>query len=277
MNSERTHKHGRRAWWLVALVLLALWSARGSGVDVVRLLGEGGREQMVRFARGLFPPELSADFLVGLVQPAIESIQMSLFGALAGAVIAAPLAALAARPPGGRAAAGDAESSLPRRAAYAASRGLLNVMRTIPDLVWALMFIAAVGLGPFAGVLALTVHSAGLLGKLYAEALESVDSAPVDSLRATGAGSAATLLFGVLPQASSPLVSVTLYQWECNIRAALVLGFVGAGGIGQRIDLAMRLFRYDELLTLMVVLFVLVTAVDRLSAALRARIMTSGR
>ena len=159
-----------------------------------------------------------------------------------------------------------------RTAPYGAARGLLNIMRTIPDLVWALLFITAVGLGPFAGVLALTVHSAGLLGKLYAESMEAVDSAPVDTLAATGAGGAAVFLWAVLPQARAPVVSVTLYQWECNIRAAMVLGFVGAGGIGQRIDIAMRLFRYDEILTLLVLLLVLVTLVDRLSAILRKRL-----
>lgn len=161
-----------------------------------------------------------------------------------------------------------------RRAAYALARGLLNLMRTIPDLVWALMFIAAVGLGPFAGVLALTVHSAGLLGKLYAETLESADTVAADSMRATGASGLATLLWATVPQAQGPLVSVTLYQWECNIRSAMILGFVGAGGLGQRIDIAMRLFRYGELLTLIAALFILVTAVDRLSAVVRRRMGT---
>ena len=156
-----------------------------------------------------------------------------------------------------------------RALAYAAARGALNIMRTIPDLVWALMFIAAVGLGPFSGVLALTIHSAGLLGKLYSEALESVDPVPIHSLQAAGVGGLGTLAWGVLPQAGGPLISVTLYQWECNIRAAMVLGFVGAGGLGQRIDLAMRLFRYEEMLTLLAVLLLLVTAVDRLSASVR--------
>lgn len=266
-----------RQWsWLLILVVLIAWSARGAGVRPAMLVGPDGRHQIARFVTGLFPPDLSVDYLTDLIGPAIETIQMSLLGVVFGAIIAAPLAVMATKPIRGSAHSGEGPlRSLVGRLSYAMARGILNVMRTIPDLVWALMFIAAVGLGPFAGVLALTVHSAGLLGKLYAETMESVNPVPVDALRATGAGGLAMLLWAVLPQAAGPLVSITLYQWECNIRAAMVLGFVGAGGLGQRIDIAMRLFRYEELLTLLAVLLVLVTAVDRLSALLRDRIVRS--
>lgn len=266
-------KRLRRFAWIAVLVMLVAWSARGAGVDFSLLIGPDGRAQIARFVGGLFPPELSPAYLTDLLQPAIETIQMSLLGVVFGALIAAPLAVLAAKPTGGFSAGGGAGTAGTRRSTYGIARGALNLMRTIPDLVWALMFIAAVGLGPFAGVLALAVHSAGLLGKLYAEALEAVDAVPVESLRATGAGGLATLVWAVVPQAAAPLVSVTLYQWECNIRSAMILGFVGAGGLGQRIDIAMRLFRYNELLTLVAALLLLVTAVDRLSAWLRGRLI----
>lgn len=265
----------RRMGWLAALALLIAWSARGVGVDPALLFGADGRGHVGDFIAGLFPPELSVSYLLGLGKPALETLQMSLVGVVGGVLIASPLAVLAARPVSGFD-AGRVVDHRWRRVVYAIARGVLNLMRTVPDLVWALMFIAAVGLGPFAGVLALTVHSAGLLGKLYAETLESVDAVPVDTMRVTGASRLATLLWAVLPQSAGPLVSVTLYQWECNIRSAMVLGFVGAGGLGQEIDLAMRLFRYNELLTLLFVLLLLVTAVDRLSAFLRGRIVTSG-
>lgn len=263
----------RRASWPLILLALVLWSARGTDARPLLLVGPDGRRQIARFVTGLFPPELSVDYLLGLIRPAIETVQMSLLGVVFGVLIAAPLAVIATKPPSGPSQPGEGHlRKLGRRWSYATARGILNVMRTIPDLVWALMFIAAVGLGSFAGVLALTVHSAGLLGKLYAEAMESVDPVPVDTLRATGAGGIAILLWAVLPQAAPNLVSITLYQWECNIRAAMVLGFVGAGGFGQRIDIAMRLFQYQEMLTLLAALLILVTAVDRLSAFLRGRL-----
>lgn len=267
----------QRLTWLFVLVVVVVWSARGAGVDLSLLFGPEGREQIARFIGGLFPPVLTLDYLADLVQPAIETVQMSLLGVVGGVLIAVPLAALAARPAGGFDRGRTRGAARARRVAYGGARGLLNLMRTIPDLVWALMFIAAVGLGPFAGVLALTVHSAGLLGKLYAESLESADPVPAETLHATGASGLAVLVWGVLPQSTGPLVSVTLYQWECNIRSAMVLGFVGAGGLGQEIDVAMRLFRYDELITLIGALLLLVSAVDRLSAWLRRRFVVSSR
>lgn len=265
-----------RLIWPTAIAALVVWSARSAGVDPGLLFGADGRERIGRFIVGLFPPEVSPDYLAGLVAPAIETVQMALLGVVFGALIAAPLAALGMRSPslalhGGRLGFGGRL----RLYSYHVARSLLNVMRTVPELVWALMFIAAVGLGAFSGVLALTIHSAGLLGKLYSEALESVDLEPIHSLQATGAEGPAVLVWGILPQAAGPLISVTLYMWECNIRAAMVLGFVGAGGLGQRIDLAMRLFRYEEMLTLLAVLLLLVTAVDRLSATIRGRLVRS--
>lgn len=268
-----TPSGNERRLWAIVLLALLVWSARGTGFDPVTLFGSEGRGQVGRFVAGLFPPELSLGYLSGLTQPVIETLQMSLLGVAFGALIAVPLGYVGTRT---LAEAEAVPSVLGRRLAlmlYRMARGALDLMRTVPDLVWALMFIAAVGLGPFSGVLALTVHSAGLLGKLYSEALESVDRVPVEALKATGASRFAILLFSVLPQARGPLVSVTLYQWECNIRSAMVLGFVGAGGLGQRIDIAMRLFRYDEMLTLLGVLLLLVTAVDRLSALMRRRLM----
>lgn len=264
----RPRREGSR-WWPLVVVLLVVWSARGAHVDLAMLFGPEGRAGMARFIGGLFPPVFSLAYLADLVGPAIETVQMSLVGVAFGALIAAPLAYFATR-------SEAAGSSAGTRIAYHGSRGVLNVMRTVPDLVWALVFIAAVGLGPFAGALALTVHSAGLLGKLYAEAMESVDAAPVEAVAAMGVGRFKTMLWAVSPQAEPAFVSVTLYQWECNIRSAMVMGFVGAGGLGQRIDLAMRLFRYDEMITLLAVLLLLVAGVDRLSAWVRRRLVAHG-
>jgi len=156
---------------------------------------------------------------------------------------------------------------------YAVARGGLNALRTIPEILWALIFVFVVGLGPFPGVLALGVHTAGVLGKLFAEVIEDVDPRPIEALQATGAGRLAIILYGILPQAAPQFLSYALYRWEVNIRAAAVLGFVGAGGLGQRIHVAISLFHEHQLLTLILAIYVIVTVVDALSAYLRARLL----
>ena len=140
-------------------------------------------------------------------------------------------------------------------------------------MLWALIFVFLVGLGPFPGVLALGVHTGGVLGKLFAEVLEDVDLQPVESLQSTGAGKIQILFYGILPQVLPQFVSYTLYRWEVNIRVAAVLGFVGAGGLGQRIHITMSLFLEQQLLTLLLALYILVTGVDYLSAYLRRRVV----
>jgi phosphonate transport system permease protein len=140
-------------------------------------------------------------------------------------------------------------------------------------MTWALIFVFLVGLGPFPGVLALGVHTGGVLGKLFGEVLEEVDLQPIESLQSTGAGRLQILFYGIVPQILPQFVSYILYRWEVNIRVAAVLGFVGAGGLGQRIHIAISLFLENQLLTLLIVLYIMVTAVDYLSAYLRRRVM----
>jgi phosphonate transport system permease protein len=160
-----------------------------------------------------------------------------------------------------------------RRIPYLLAKGILNFLRTVPEMVWALIFVFLVGLGPFPGVLALGVHTGGVLGKLFGEVLENVDPQPVESLQSTGARRMQILFYGIFPQVLPQFISYTLYRWEVNIRVAAVLGFVGAGGLGQRIYIAISLFLENQLLTLMLVLYVLVTIVDYLSAYLRRRVI----
>lgn len=256
---------------LIVAVVVITWSFRGAGVDFGTLAGAEGRRNMARFILGLFPPDVSVRFLSSLATPALETIQMSLAGLALGAVIALPLSFFATRVLSSSQTAGAGWGSrwLLGHVPYLGARAALDSMRSVPELVWALVFIAAVGLGPFAGVLALAVHSAGLLGKLYSENMESVGPKAIEAVRSTGANRLQVAAYAVIPQARPHFVSITLYQWECNIRTATILGFVGAGGIGQSIDLAMRLFRYNELITLMAVVFGLVFAVDGLSALVR--------
>lgn len=156
---------------------------------------------------------------------------------------------------------------------YYLSRFILNLFRGIPELLWALIFIVAVGLGPFPGVLALAVHSTGILGKLYSEILESVDQQLVETGRATGASELAVLLFVRIPATLPVLVSYSLFRWECNMRAATVLGLVGAGGIGTQLTISMQLFAYNEVATLVAAILILVVLVDLVGQLLRTRIL----
>ena len=255
---------------VAVLVVLGLtgYSVSGTDFDIVELLKGTGPAQ--RFVSEMFPPDLSAATLQATGTGILETFQMSFLGALLGAALAFPLSALGTQE---IATVGASRGErLLRAVPYHLSRTLLNVFRSVPDILWALVFVVALGLGPFPGTLALTVHSAGVLGKLYSETLESVPSRPVEALAATGANGFQTLLFGRLPQAMGGFASLTLYQWECNIRSATILGFVGAGGIGQQILISMNLFDYPKVATLVGATIVVVLLVDRFSAAIRRRL-----
>ncbi len=256
---------------LTVLVVLGLtgYSAYGVGFDLVELFSNAGPVE--RFVSEMFPPDFSIATLQATGTGILETFQMSFLGALIGAIAAFPLAALGTQqaPTTG---ASNGERLL-RAIPYHLARFLLNIFRSVPDILWALVFVVALGLGPFPGTLALAVHSAGVLGKLYSETLEAVPSRPVEALRSTGASGFQSFLFGRLPQAASNFTSLTLYQWECNIRSATILGFVGAGGIGQQILISMNLFDYPKVATLVGATIIVVLAVDRFSASVRRRLV----
>ena len=155
---------------------------------------------------------------------------------------------------------------------YHASRSLIALCRAVPDLVWALIFVTAVGLGPFPGALALSVHSIGMLGRLFAEVIEDMDMGPVEALGTTGASRLQVFSHAVIPTVLPSLIGIALYRFDENIRSSLVLGFVGAGGIGFQLLSAMNLFQYKTVSLLLIITFVIVIAVERMSAALRKRI-----
>jgi phosphonate transport system permease protein len=268
-------------WSLVTL--LALLVAGGAlaaswhvaQIDLGLLFGAQGRRHIWAFLTGLFPPELSPAFLRLLIVPTIETVQISIMGTALAVIIGFPLALLATDRLcfAGITYEMDGDGSnwrrLARRSLYLAARMLLNLCRSIPDIVWALMFVRVVGLGAFPGVLAIGVSYGGMLGKIYAEILETSPEGPIEALHATGAGKSALLLYGFLPQVFANMVSYSLYRWECAIRSAAILGLVGAGGLGQQIELSMRMFEYHETSTILIIVFVLVTAVDHLSTMIR--------
>jgi phosphonate transport system permease protein len=246
-------------------------------VDPRLLLDPRALENVLRFLRGAWPPRLDPEFLTFLLRPLAETVQISVMGMVVAVIAGLPLALLATASLTWR---GVLHQRTPRAVRWvggvvpwALARAVLSVCRSIPEYVWAFVFVRAVGLGPFAGVLALGVAYGGILGKVYSEILESVDPRPLEALQSAGATRAGVALYGLLPEALPHVLSYTLYRWECAIRASAVMGFVGAGGLGQQIELSMRMFQFDEVLTLLGVLLALVVAVDMLSGRLRAAVV----
>ena len=237
------------------LLLVVLWALHGAQIGRLADLDVRG----VQALSGVLRPELSLPVLREVGAQAVETLQIAVAGLLLSVLGAAPLALVAS---------GSARAARPLRAA---ARGLAAVLRGVPELVYAMVLVTVVGLGPVAGTCAVAVHGAGLLAKLWAEQLESVDARPVEAARLSGASRSAVLALAVLPLARPGLLSLLLYQLECNVRTATVLGIVGAGGLGQAIDLSLRLFDYGRLATLVVAVLVLVLGVDAVSRQLRAR------
>ena len=244
-------------------------------VEPSLLFGEQGRRHVWAFVTGLFPPDISPAFLSLLLVPTLETIQISIMGTVLAIALGFPLALLATDRFCFTGILYEMEKGAPhwrpmaRRASYLSARLLLNLCRSIPDVVWALMFVRVVGLGPFPGVLAIGVSYGGMLGKIYAEILESSPEGPIEALHAAGAGKVALLVYAFLPQMFANMVSYSLYRWECAIRSAAILGLVGAGGLGQQIEISMRMFQYHETSTILIIVFVLVTGVDHLSSMIR--------
>ena len=263
---------------LTGLVVLFLWSYRGSEIHLTQLFSRDAGGQILLYLRDLFPPDLSRKVLADAASGAVETFAISFLGTLISVGIALLFVFFASRNLVYSGLLYEMEAMsrwrrVSRMLPYLCARGVLNFLRTVPELAWALIFVFIVGLGPFPGVLALGVHTGGVLGKLFGEVLEDVNPQPIESLQSTGATKLQILFYGIMPQVLPQFVSYTLYRWEVNIRMAAVLGFVGAGGLGQRIYVAISLFWGNQLLTLLIVLYILVTAVDYLSAYLRRRFL----
>jgi len=256
----------RRSWvqLMIGACVIAWalqWSAAGAQLSWAELAA--GLPQILDFLGRTLPPDLR--ILDRLLAPALETVQIAVWGTLLAVLPAIPLSFLAAR---------NLQS---RRWVYQGTRQLLNVVRSINELILALVFVSAVGLGPFPGVLALALHGAGMLGKFFADAIEEIDQGPLEALRATGARPLQVIVFGVLPQVITAWIAVVLYRFEVNLRSATVLGMVGAGGLGFELVSSLKLFRYPETATCIIVITVMVVVADTLSSQLRHRIQRNGR
>jgi len=257
--------------YLLLGILLALfiWSYQGSQIQLFQLFSRDGIGQIFAYIKRLFPPDLSEPVLVEALHGAVETFAISFMGTIMAVVIALSVVFFASK---NLIYSGLLYEMEPNRGwkravrliLYLSAKSLLNVFRTVPEMVWAFIFVFLVGLGPFPAVLALGAHTGGVLGKLFAEVLEDVDAQPIESLQSTGAGKLQILFYGIIPQVLPQFISYTLYRWEVNIRVAAVLGFIGAGGLGQRIHISISLFLENQLLTFIIAIYILVTLVDYL-------------
>ncbi|MEO4048757.1 ABC transporter permease [Pseudomonas sp. CAU 1711] len=258
---------------LTALAIALLWPGiRLSELDLGVLLAADSQGEMGRFVAAFWPPEHGREFLDLLLAATLQTLAIATAGMALALLIAVPAALLASRALSLTAAARGGRPSALGQALRWPVRALLIFLRSVPEIVWALLFVRAVGLGPTAGVLAIAITYAGMLGKVYAEIFESVDRRPMHALLQGGAGRLAAFAYGILPNAASELVSYSVYRWECAIRASVVMGFVGAGGLGQQIDLSLRMFAGGEVASMLLTFLVLVLLADGLSRLLRGRL-----
>jgi phosphonate transport system permease protein len=263
----------RRIASLVAIVFGLATAWRIDGVQLSTVFQRSTGEALWTLLRGLFPPDLSLGFLAVVFRALLSTLAIAIAGTFLSVLIAIPLGALSTSIlwRRGTLVAADEGSrvAILRAAASRAVLAFLGFLRAIPDLVWGLLFVTAVGLGSLAGTLALAVAYAGVLGRVYAEAFADVDPRPLEALQSIGATRAQIFLRGIWPQARPTVIAYTLYSFECCVRAASVLGFVGAGGIGYEISLSMRLFEYGQAMTLILAFVVLLASTDVVSRRLR--------
>jgi len=258
---------------LTVLALALLWPGlQLSELNLAVLVAPDNLRNMGQFVSGFWPPAHDRDFLELLAQATLQTLAIATAGMALAWLLAMPLALLASRALSISALARSGQPAWWAQALRWPVRGLLIVLRSVPEIVWALLFVRAVGLGPTAGVLAIAITYAGMLGKVYAEIFESVDLRPTRALLLAGSPRLAAFAYGLLPNAAGEMLSYSVYRWECAIRASVVMGFVGAGGLGQQIDLSLRMFAGAEVASMLLTFLLLVLLADSLSRWLRGRL-----
>jgi phosphonate transport system permease protein len=248
----------KACWFVLGLIVLTIASFWTLNLQWAQLFSFESARLMGKFIGELLTPDFSSKFVSKLAMASLETLAMSLLGTIIAAVLGLMLAL-----PASKTHEGDK--------AYfkGAARLLLNALRSIPELVWAALLLIAAGLGPFAGTLALGLHTAGVLGRLFAESIENAPPGAAFALRTRGVSEARIFWYATLPQIIPQLMSYTLYRWENNIRAAAVLGVVGGGGLGQMLAFHMGLFQMSKTSTILLAMLALVALVDALSFAAR--------
>lgn len=242
----------------VVVVGLLAWAAPIAEIDPLRLVASIPR--LLSFLGNIFVmPDI--EYLPELFKKMLETIEMTLLATSIALAISLPLGFLAAK------------NTSPHPIVFHVTRTSLSFMRALPELVWALVFVSAVGLGPLPGVMALSFVTVGFMGKFFAESIEVVDVKPIEGVEAHGAGWFQVRTYAYLPQAMPDFIGSTLYILDHNLRAAAILGLVGAGGIGYDMNMAMRLFDYDRILGIALAIYLIVALLDRLSSHFRARVI----
>lgn len=241
-------------WGILLALLLASW--RGADMRPGDLFSDAGNMQ--EYLSGFFPPDFTEWRFYA--QELVVTVQIAIWGSALAIVSAVPFGLLSA-------------SNMTPAWVHQPVRRLMDACRAINEMVFALLFVVAVGLGPFAGVLALWVHTTGTLAKLFSEAVEAIDPQPVEGIRATGARKLEEIAFGVVPQVMPLWISFSLYRFEANIRSASVVGMVGAGGIGMVLWDVIRGFQYEQTAAVLIMLVVTVSVVDLMSATIRKRLI----
>ncbi|WND74740.1 phosphonate ABC transporter, permease protein PhnE [Thalassospiraceae bacterium LMO-SO8] len=239
--------------WMVVLAILA-WAWEGSEMNPLALVQYA--DNMAEFASGFFPPNFHE--WPTMLREMLITVQVAIWGTVLAVVCSVPLGILSSQ-------------NLVPWWVYQPTRRLMDAARAINEFVFAMLFVVAVGLGPFAGVLALWVHTTGVLAKLFSEAVEAIDPNPVEGIRATGADAIHEVIFGVIPQVLPLWISFSLYRFESNLRSATVIGIVGAGGIGMVLWEFIRGFYYAETAAVMLIIIGTVTLLDIVSQILRQR------
>ena len=238
----------------LAMVLILMWAWKGAEMNPALLIEDSGN--MWELLTDFFPPNFSEWELY--VEEMVITLQIAIWGTLLAIITAIPFGIL------------SSENLVPAWV-YQPIRRLMDSARAINELVFAMLFVVAVGLGPFAGVMALFIHTTGVLAKLFSEAVEAIETQPVEGVRATGANAIHEIIYGVIPQVMPLWISYSLYRFESNLRSATVLGIVGAGGIGVLLWESIRGFSYPEAAAIILIIIVSVTAVDMLSQLIRKR------
>jgi phosphonate transport system permease protein len=253
LEKEEKRITGLRLLYLLAAIALLAIAYVKSEINPLALFQDSGN--MSTYLASYFPPDFT--YLRTYLVDTLITISMGVWGTLLAAIVAVPLSVLAS----------DNVSPI---WIVQPTRRIMDAMRAINEIVFALVFVSAVGLGPFAGVLALFIHTAGILGKLFSEAVEASDPGPVEGIRATGSSKIQEILFGILPQVMPLWTSFTLYRFESNVRSASVLGIVGAGGIGVSLYQSFNAFEYGQVCAILIILIVATTLIDTFSAKLRS-------
>jgi len=259
MNSKL--KISKKVFTLLLIIAALIWASGGIELSITRLIR--GIPEFFEFIMDMFPPNLEQEFLLNSLGALRETIQIAILGTSIGFAIVMPLSL-------------SASKNIGPKYGREISRGFLNVIRSIPSILWALMFVVAVGLGPFSGVLAVSAYSIGFLGKLLYEGFEDIDMKQLNAIKSAGATKLQTVRYGVIPQATPMIISHTLYMFEYNVRASAIVGIVGAGGIGRELETYLQLRLYSNVGTLLLLLIISVLIIDFASAQIRTRYLQNG-